>query len=121
MNNLLKHVVIDANATVGSRLLLLGIRPHVLYNEGVRGEQDGLTFNCLSEQMAFEKIDVKIEGVLKPPFGFDGNPTLVEFEGLEGKLWQDWGNKGAVRLSLSAKSIKLAGNGNKRIKLGGNE
>lgn len=114
--NILKNIIIDAEETVGGRLLLLDIRPYAGYKEGVKGDQEGLTFNCLSEKMDFEKVDIKIEGILKPPFDFRGTPVQVEFGGLQGKLWQDWSNKGAVRLSLTANEIWLKDS--KRIRSG---
>ena len=119
MSNILKSIVINAEETIGNKLLLLDVRPYASYNEGVRGEQEGLTFTVLSEKMNFEKVNVKISGILKPPFEFNGTPLPVEFDGLEGKLWQDWSNKGAVKLSLSAAAIKLRDS--TRIKIGGDK
>ncbi|MBR1641622.1 MAG: hypothetical protein IJ683_04780 [Butyrivibrio sp.] len=116
-NSILKYVVVDAIKTAGIKMMMLECRPHYPFVEGIRGEQDGIVVTGLSEKMGYEKADIKILGLSKLPFDFDGTPTPVEFEDLEGKLWQDWNNKGAVKLSLSAKGVKLAGN--KRIKLGG--
>lgn len=117
-NNILKNLIIDVENTIGNKLLLLGVRPYAGYKEGVRGEQEGLVFNCLSETMGYEKIDIKVAGLLQVPFEFNGSPVLVEFEGLEAKVWQDWGNKGEVKLSVTAKAIKpLAAK--QQIKLGG--
>lgn len=119
MANIVKHLVIDVEKTVGNKLLLLGVRPYAGYKEGVKGEQEGLTFNCLSETMDFEKIDIKVAGLMQPPFEFDGTPVPVVFEGLELKAWQDWGNKGEVKLSITAKNVRpLADGGGKQIKLG---
>lgn len=119
MANKTKHLVIDVEKTIGDKLLLLGVRPYAGYKEGVKGEQEGLTFNCLSETMGYEKIDIKIAGLLQPPFEFDGTPIPVEFEGLEAKVWQDWANKGEVKLSISAKAIQPLAT--KQIKLGGDK
>ena len=116
MKNILKHLVIDGQATIGSKVLLLSVRPYASYKEGVKGEQEGVTFNCLSEKMGFEKVDIKVAGILEPPFEFDGSPIPVEFDGLEVKIWQDWKNKDEVKLSVTAKNVRLAEN--KRIKLG---
>lgn len=120
MANILKNLVIDVEKTVGSKLLLLGVRPYAGYKEGVKGEQEGLAFNCLSEAMEFEKVDIKISGLFQLPFEFDGTPVPVEFEELDGKIWQDWNSKGEVKISLSAKGIRLA-TSEKRIKIGGGE
>lgn len=116
MNNILKCIVIDAESTVGSKLLLLDMKPYASYNEGIKGELEGLAFTVLSEKMNFEKVNIKIAGLLKPSFEFNGTPLPVEFDGLTAKLWQDWGNKGTVKLSLSATGIRLRDG--KRIKIG---
>lgn len=118
-NEELKNIVVDATKTVGDKLLLLSVKPLLKYVEGIRGEQEGITCNCLSEKMNFNKVNIKLLGLLELPFEFNNTPVLVEFEGLEGRLWQDWNNKGEVKLSLSADGIKLATD--KRIKLNGDK
>ncbi len=118
-NNILKYLVIDSSATLGEKLLLLNVRPYTGYKEGVKGEQEGLTFNCLSERLDFEKVDIKVAGLLKPPFEFDGNPVPVAFDDIQIKAWQDWGNKGEVKLSITAKEVRLLSE--KRIKIGGDK
>lgn len=115
--SVLKDVKLDIEQTIGNKLLVLEIRPYAEYKEGVKGEQAGLTFTCLSETMNYEKVDIKVAGLLQPPFEFDGTPVPVAFDGLEGKVWQDWGNKGEVKLSITASSIKPLSE--KRIKIGG--
>lgn len=117
-NSIVKHIVVDIKKTIGDKILLLNMKPHFTFHDGIRGEQDGLTFTCVSETMGYNKFDAKIVGILKPPFEFDGTPTPVIFDGLEGKIWQDWSNKGAIKLSITAKSISPLEN--KRIKIGGN-
>lgn len=116
MANILKNLVIDGEATIGRKLLLLGLRPYAGYKEGVRGDVEGITFNCLSEKMGYEKVDIKVAGILEPPFEFTGSPVPVVFDDLEAKVWQDWSSKGEVKLSITAKSVRLAEA--KRIKLG---
>lgn len=117
--SIINNLILDTTATVGDKLLLLSIRPYASYKEGVKGEQEGLTFNCLSEKLCYEKIDIKVSGIVQPPFDFDGTPIPVEFENLQGKLWQDWKNKGEVKISLIATNIRPIENENKRIRLGG--
>lgn len=118
--SIIKYLKIDVEKTIGNKLLLLGVRPYNGYKEGVKGEQEGLTFNCLSETMDYEKIDIKITGLLQTPFEFTGTPIPVEFEELEAKVWQDWNNKGEVKLSITAKSIRPIG-AKQQIKLGGDK
>ena len=118
-NRIIRYLVIDVEKTIGNKLLLLDVRPYAGYKEGVKGEQEGFTFNCLSETMDYEKIDIKI-AIKQLPFEFNGTPIPVEFEGLEAKVWQDWNNKGEVKLSISAKSIKPIVT-KQQIKLGGDK
>lgn len=106
-NNILKYLIIDMEKTAGKRFLLLDVRTYYGYKEGVKGNPEGLTFNCLSETMGYEKIDIKVEGLMQLPFKFDGTPIPVEFDSLEGKVWQDWSSKGEVKLSVAAKGIRL--------------
>ena len=115
--NILNNIVVDAKKTTGEKLLFVEYKPLVKYVEGIRGEQEGITCICLSERMKFCKISVKIPEVLQLPFEFDGTPIMVEFEELEAKIWQDWQNKGEVKLSFSAKGIKKVTD--KHIKLNG--
>lgn len=115
----LKDLKIDVEKTIGQRVFALEARPCFEYKEGIKGMQEGTTFQCLSEKMNYEKIDVKVIGLMQLPFEFTGTPVPVEFEGLEAKVWQDWSNKGEVKLSISAKAIRpLAA---KQIKLGGDK
>lgn len=118
-NNIIKNLVVNAKETLGDKLLLLETRPYAKYIEGIRGEQEGITVTVLSETLGYDKIDVKISEFMELPFAFDGTPIPVEFEGLKAKVWQDWNNKGEVKLSVTATGIRpLTG---KQIKLeGGN-
>ena len=115
--SILKNIVINAQETIGNKLLLLEVKPYYAYSEGIKGNQDGLTFIVLSEKMAFEKIDIKVSGLLKPPFDFDGTPIAVTFENASARLWQDWNNKGAVKISFTATDIKPLNT--QKIKIGG--
>lgn len=116
-NSIAKYLVIDVEKTIGKKLLLLDLYPYAGYKEGIKGAQEGLVFYCLSEAMGYEKNAIKIAGLMEPPFEFDGTPIPVEFEGLEAKVWQDWSNKGTVKLSITAKNVKPIVS--KQIKLGG--
>lgn len=118
-NNVIKYLVINAKETLGDELSILRVREYRKYIEGIRGDVEGLTITVLSEKMECEKVDVKIAGLMELPFAFDGTRIPVVFEGLEAKAWQDWDNKGIVKLSVTATGIRpLTG---KQIKLeGGN-
>lgn len=116
-NNIIKFLVINAKETLGDKLSILGSRKYAKYNEGIRGDVEGLTITILSEKMECEKVDVKIAGLMELPFAFDGTRIPVELEGLEAKVWQDWRNNGEVKLSVTATGIRpLTG---KQIKLEG--
>lgn len=102
----IKKIVIDVKETIGENPLLIDCRPSFGYSDGVKGNQEGIKITCLSEKAGYEKMDIKILGMMSLPFEFNGIPMQVEFEGLQGKLWQDWHNKGQIKLSISANGIK---------------
>ena len=102
----ISKIVLDVRETIGEKTLLLEWRPSFSYAGGVKGEQDGIKLTCLSEKAGYEKIDIKIPGMMSLPFEFNNTPIPVVFEEISGKLWQDWSNKGTVKMSVVAKGIK---------------
>lgn len=118
MANILKHIKLDMKSTLSSGTVLLIEKPRVYenYDEGVKTGPAGLAFLCLCESLNFEKLTIKVPGSTVPQVEYKGEPIPVTFEGLEGKLWQDFKNGGAVRLSVTAKSIAPVGE-NKRLKM----
>ena len=105
----LKDLAFDIEKTLEGKILLLE-EPRVY---------EGLAYTCLCEGLNYEKQTIKIAGSIQPPFEYNGTPIPVEFEGLEGKVWQEWSNKGEIRLSVTAKGIKPIEN--KRVKIGGDK
>lgn len=108
MSNILKLVKVDMEEMVKDGTILLIGKPRVFekYEDGVKVGVGGLTYPCLFEGLDFEKMSVKVPGVVEPQVNYEDEPIQVIFEGLEGKLWQDFKNGGEVRLSLTAKSIQ---------------
>lgn len=108
MSNILKLVKVDMEEMVKDGTILLIGKPRVFekYEDGVKVGVGGLTYPCLFEGLDFEKMSVKVPGVVEPQVSYEDEPIQVIFEGLEGKLWQDFKNGGEVRLSLTAKSIQ---------------
>lgn len=107
MANILKLVKVDMEEMVKDGTILLIGKPRVFekYEDGVKVGAGGLTYPCLFEGLEFEKMSVKIPGTIKPQVDYDDEPIQVSFQGLEGKLWQDYKNGGEVKLSLTAKSV----------------
>ena len=103
----INKIMVDVEKTIGENLLLIEQRPSFSYQDGIRGTQDGIKVICLSEKAGYEKIAIKLLGIMSLPFDFKGTPIKVEFEELQGKLWQDWSAKGEIKLSASATGIKL--------------
>lgn len=102
----LSNLVIDIPKTLeGDILLLENPRVYENYEEGVKTGPAGLAYTCLCEGLNFEKQVVKIPGATEPPFEYEGKPIHVTFGGIEGKAWQDFSNKGEIKLSVTAKSI----------------
>lgn len=108
MSNILKLVKVDMEEMVKDGTILLIGKPRVFekYEDGVKVGAGGLTYPCLFEGLDFEKMSVKVPGVVEPQVSYEDEPIQVIFEGLEGKLWQDFKNGGEIRLSLTAKSIQ---------------
>lgn len=105
----LSNLVIDVPKTLEGDIFLLE-KPRVYenYEEGVKTGPAGLAYTCLCEGLNFEKQVVKVPGVIEPSFEYEGKPIRVTFDGIEGKAWQDFSNKGEIKLSLTAKKIMPA-------------
>lgn len=118
MANILKHIKIDMAGTLSSGMVLLIEKPRVYenYDEGVKTGPAGLAYHCLCEGLNFEKLIIKVPGSTVPQVEYNDEPIPVTFEGLDGKLWQDFKSGGAVRLSVTAKSIVPVGD-SKRLKM----
>lgn len=118
MANILKHIKLDMKSTLSSGMVLLIDKPRVYenYDEGVKTGPAGLAYHCLCEGQNFEKLTIKIPGSTVPQVEYEDEPVPVTFEGLEGKLWQNFKNNGEVGLSVTAKSIAPVGE-NKRLKM----
>ena len=108
MSNILKLIKVDMEEMIKDGTILLIGKPRVFekYEDGVKVGAGGLTYPCLFEGLDFEKMSVKVPGAVEPQVSYKDEPIQVIFEGLEGKLWQDFKNGGEVRLSLTAKSIQ---------------
>lgn len=105
--SILKFVKVDVEEAVKAGAVLLIEKPRVFekYEDGVKTGLGGLSYLCLFEGFNYEKLTVKIPGITEPKINYKDEPIPVTFEGLEGKLWQDFKNGGEVKLSLSATNI----------------
>ena len=117
MANILKYIKVDMKSTLESGVVLLIEKPRAYesWNEGIKTGLEGLAYPCLCEGLNFEKLTVKIAGTTVSPIEYKGEPIAVVFEGLEGKLWQDFKNGGEVKLSVTARNIAPAEE--KRLKM----
>lgn len=107
MSSILNCLKFDVEETVkaGTTLLIGKPRVYEKYEDGVKAGLGGLSYPCLFEGLNFEKISVKVPGSIEPEINYENETIPVTFEGLEGKLWQDFKSGGAVKLSLTAKKI----------------
>ena len=117
----LKDLSFDVKKTVDGKLLLVE-KPteYEGYKDGVKTGSEGLRYTVLCEKLNFDKITIKIPGKLTPSIVYEGTPVPVSFEGLEGKVWQDFNNHGEIKLSLTATDIKVAGEKHIKVNNGGN-
>lgn len=82
MSNDIYKAKIDALATIGDVVKLVGISPIHEWKDNKPTDQIlGYKYTVVSEAMAYEKVDVKIDGkkLLEMPDEF----PIVEFQGLE--------------------------------------
>ncbi len=102
----LKNLKFDIEQTLKGELLLID-EPRVYenYEEGVKTGPAGRAYNCIAEGLNYEKVMIKVPSLDEPQIEYEGKPIRVMFEGLEGKVWQDFSNKGEIKLSVSAKKI----------------
>lgn len=107
MSNILKLVKVDIEKMMEEGTVLLIGKPRIFekYEDGVKTGPGGLSYPCLFQGLDFEKMSVKVSGAIEPQVKYKDEPIPVTFQGLEGKLWQDFKNSGEVKLSLTAKSI----------------
>lgn len=77
------------------------------YREGVNVGPGGIVYPCLVKGLNYEKQNVKVPGNTVAVVEYNGNPVPLEFEGLKGKLWQDFNNHGEIKLSVTATAVKL--------------
>lgn len=107
MSSILNCLKFDVEETVKAGAILLIGKPRIYekYEDGVKAGLGGLSYPCLFEGLNFEKISVKVPGSIEPEISYGNETVAVAFEGLEGKLWQDFKNGGVVKLSLTAKKI----------------
>lgn len=107
MSSILNCLKFDVEETVkaGTTLLIGKPRVYEKYEDGVKAGLGGLSYPCLFEGLNFEKISVKVPGSIEPEINYENEAIPVIFEGLTGKLWQDFRSGGEVKLSLTAKRI----------------
>lgn len=112
----LSDLKIDIPKTLeGDILLVEEPRIYEQYKDGIKTGPIGLAYTCIFESLNYDKQVVKVQGSLTPEIQYEGKPIRVYFEELEGKAWQDFGNKGEIKLSITAKSISVVDK--KKIKM----
>lgn len=102
----LKDLYFDVEKTLEGELLLIE-EPRVYenYAEGVKTGAAGKSYTCISAGLNFEKVTIKVPGFGEHQLEYAGNPMKVAFEGLEGKVWQDFNNKGEIKISVTATRV----------------
>ena len=81
-------VVIDAQASVGNKLLLTGVRPYYVYSGNQKSDKiSGYKYEIAMAERKFEKISVKIEGAQQVTLDDSCDYLPVRFENLQLKLY----------------------------------
>lgn len=106
----LQDLIIDIPSMFKGDILLIGEGHSFLkYVEGVKTDEiGGVSYECVNTSMNYEKVSVKVIGETNPSIKYDGTPIKVLFEGLEGKVYQDFKRGGEIKLSLTATAISQA-------------
>ena len=100
----IKDLKIDANATVGKKLLLTEILPSFKYENGKRTDEvSGFKYVVAMAERHLEKLSVKIDGDLQMEMPENDYP-LVRFEGLELSVYRI---ANEYRVAAKAKSISV--------------
>ncbi|WP_457945414.1 hypothetical protein [Caproiciproducens sp. LBM24188] len=106
----LKNLVIDAPATIGKDIKLVGISPSYAYEgEKKTDTVEAFKLEVLCPALGYEKLTVKVEGatpLIPEDEWVAGSALPIFFDGLEIKAWQDFHTK-QIRVSASAKSARL--------------
>lgn len=92
---------IDADKTVGNKLLLTNVQPAYKWVDGKpTRDLEGYKYEVASEKLGLDKLSVKIEGDQK--LEFNGKLEQVKFEGLEMSIY--WRNETPM---ISAKATNI--------------
>lgn len=98
----IQDLIIDANATVGKKLLLTEVLPSFKYENGKRTDEvNGFKYVVAMAERHLEKLSVKIDGDLQLEMPENDYP-LVRFEGLELSVYRI---ANEYRVAAKAKSI----------------
>ena len=90
----IRDIIIDAIATLGDKLLLVGINPAYEYKDGKQTEHIvGYKYQIASPRLKYDKVNIKVEGkqlVEMPVAGYVEvsltEPEIYGFTNREGKL-----------------------------------
>lgn len=116
----LNDLVIDYDSSLaGTNYIVDEPKVYEGYKEGVKTGPEGIIYTVMSEGLNFDKVNIKVAGSLVPITRYEGKPIPVEFDNLDGKVWQDFKTH-EIKISLTAKAIHLVGD-SKRIKIEGNK
>lgn len=79
--------------------------PFYDFKDGIKGEQLGIKYTGVASNFNFREFVIKVRGELKPSIEYQGKPITVYFTGLTGTLYQDFKNRGEVKISLYADTV----------------
>lgn len=98
-------VVIDADKTVGHKLLLTNIRPYYEYNGAEKSDKViGHKYEIVLPERRYEKISVKIEGHQRLDMAEDSDCIPIILDDLCIKIYWMAGN---YKLSATASNIRV--------------
>lgn len=106
----ISELKIDWKATLGKGLQCVEVKPYYRYDDANKRTEDieGYAYMCIVPAMKYDKVSIKVEQAT-PIFEIqeEGAIKFVEFEGIDGKAYIDFGTKNNdVKLSITADKVK---------------
>lgn len=105
--DLLSKLPIDEKQVVANAMLVSEGRPYMKYVEGVKTGVAGTAYNLLLPALDYVNVTVKIEGEMTPSIEYLGTPIPIVLSEVRCKAYRDFGRSGEIKLSITAKGIRV--------------
>lgn len=101
---ILSKVPVDAEKVLKDAMIVAKGRVSHGYINGVRGEVDGIKYDCIFPNLDYEKIPIKVLGERNPSINYVGTPIRIGVINPKCKLYQDF-KGGGIKMTITVDSI----------------